>query len=206
MEINNLIESAALKEAYLNIVSLQKEFQHEKEALGEEASPVKIDHKEKDLNLLYKNLESKLTEIVSKSCTQPSCKKDLLVQVAGIIQDKEKREGDVRGMGGWRYVWRTAIKQGVNEKLGKIHLDSNGQIPSCVEVHLELLGKKIVELLEMVKAEILNLYPPSFQVLETYASSCHEFVAEHLKMLLGKITELKDYNAMLEFVTKTYHR
>ncbi|XP_047010166.2 exocyst complex component 3-like protein 4 isoform X3 [Ictalurus punctatus] len=205
MEISNLIQMAALKEAYLNILSLQKEVQCEQEALGEGASPMKLALKEKDLNLLYNNLREKLTEIVHQSCAHPSCNKELLVQVAGIIQDKEKREGDVEGLGGWREVWRIAIQQGVKETLGKIHLNSHEQNVSCIGVHLELLGKKIVELLEMVKAEILNLYPPSFEVFETYASSCHEFVGEHLKVLLGKITELNDYNAILDFVINRYH-
>lgn len=206
MEINNLIETAILKEAYQNILSLQKEVECEQEALSQEASPVKLTHKEKDLNLLYNNLRDKLTEIVCQSCAPPSCKKELLVQVVGIIQDKEKSEGNVSGVGVWKDAWKTAIQQGVTETLGKIHPDSNEQSVSCIEVHLEHLGKKIVELLEMVKSEILNLYPASFQVFETYASSCHKFVSEHLKVLLGKITELKDYNAMLDFVINRYHR
>ncbi|KAK3573026.1 hypothetical protein QTP86_012238 [Hemibagrus guttatus] len=205
MEINVLIETAALKEAYLNILSLEKEIKCEQETLGEKASPVKLVHKEKDLNLLYNNLKDKVINIVRQSCAQPSCNKELLVQVAGIIQDKEKREGDVEGVGEWRGVWRAAIQQGVKETLGKIHLYSYEQNVSCVGEHLELLGKKIVELLEMVKAETLNLYPQNFQVFETCVSSCHEFVGEHLKVLLGKVTELKDYNDMLDFAIKRYH-
>lgn len=206
MEISGLIETAALKEAYLNILSLEKEIKCEQEALGKEASPVKLGHKEKDLNLLYNNLKDKVINIVRQSCVQPYCNKELLLQVAGIIQDKEKREGNVEGVGEWRGVWRAAIQQGVKETLGKIPLYSYEQNVSCVGEHLEHLGKKIVELLEMVKAEILNLYPQRFQVFETYASSCHEFVGENLKVLLGKVTELKDYNDMLDFVMKRYHR
>lgn len=202
MEIDKLIETTALKEAYLNILSLQKEVECEK--LCEEVSPVKLANKENDLSLLYKNLESKLTEIILQSCAQPFCKRNLLVEVAGIIQDKEKREGDVGGVGRWRDVWRTAVQQGVKETLGKIHQDK--QNVSSVEVHLQLLGKKIVDLLEMVKAKYLNLYPTCFHVFETYASFCHEFVAEHLKALLEKITELEEYNDMLDFVANQYHR
>ncbi|XP_058242107.1 exocyst complex component 3-like protein 4 [Hemibagrus wyckioides] len=205
MGISGLIETAALKEAYLNILSLEKEIKCEQEALGKEASSPKLGHKEKDLNLLYNNLKDKVINIVRQSCVQPSCNKELLEQVAGIIQDKEKREGDVEGVGEWRGVWRAAIQQGVKETLGKIPLYSYEQNVSCVGERLELLGKKIVELLEMVKAEILNLYPQRFQVFETYASSCHEFVGENLKVLLGKVTELQDYNDMLDFVIKRYH-
>lgn len=206
MEINDLIEKESLKEAYQNILSLQKEVECDQKPLSEEASPVKLTHKKKDLILLYNNLRDKLTKIVCQSCAQPSCKKELLVQVVGIIQDRERNEGNVKVEGGWRDAWRTAIEQGVTETLGKIHRDIDEQKVSCIEVHLEHLGKKIVELLEMVKSEILNLYPASFQVFETYVSSCHKFVSEHLKVLLGKFTELKDYNALLDFVINRYHR
>ncbi|KAI5606361.1 exocyst complex component 3-like protein 4 [Silurus asotus] len=199
MEINNLIEMKDLKEAYLNILALQNEVQCEQK----EASSVKLDKKKTDLNLLYNNLKNKLTEIVRQSCSKPSCDKELMVLVAGIIEDKEKREGNVDGVEGWRDVWQIAIQKGVKEMLGK--MNSTEQKVSCMKEHLELLGKNIVELLRMVKVEILNLYPPSFPVFRTYASSCHEYVGEHLKMLLGKITELKDYNAMLDFVFNRYH-
>lgn len=204
MEINYLIETAALKEAYLNILSLQKEVQSEQKVLGKEAFSEKMVNKEKDLHFLYNNLRNKLSNIVCQSFVQPFCNKELLVLVAGIIQDKETREGELKG--GWRDVWKTAIEQGVNETLGKIYPNSFKQNVSYVGVNLELLGKKIVELLEMVKKEILNLYPQSFLVFETYASSCHEFVGEHLKGLLGKVTDLKDYNDMLDFVINRYHR
>lgn len=204
MEINNLIEMAALKEAYQNILSLRNEFQCKQKALDEEASSVKLVHQEKDLDLLNKNLKSKLIEIVRKSTTQPSHNKELLMQVAGIIQHKETRKADMEMEGGWKDAWKTAIQQGVKETLGKIYSDSNEENAFCIKVHLELLGNEIVKLLEMVKAEVLNLYPQSFQVFETYALSCHEFVHEHLKVLLGKITELKDYNAMLDFAINCY--
>lgn len=197
MEIDKLIESAALKEAYLNIISLQKEVERGNKGLCEEASPVNLTTKVNDLNLLYKNLESQLTEVIHQSCTKPFCKKGLLVQVAAIIQDKQKREGDVGGVGGWRDVWKTGVQQGMRETLGKIHQDK-----SSVVVHLEFLGKNILQLLEMVKANLLNLYPLSF---ETYASFCHESVAEHLEILLEKITKLEEYNAMLDFVANQYH-
>ncbi|TSK22816.1 Exocyst complex component 3-like protein 4 [Bagarius yarrelli] len=205
MEINSLIESADLNKAYLNILSMQKKVQCERDKLGEEPSSVKLAHKEKDLNLLYKNLIDKLSSIVRQSCTQPSGNKELLLQVAGIIEDNEKRKWDVEGLEGLRAVWSTAIQQGVKDRLGKIYLNSNEQTVSCVGANLELLGKNIVELLETVKTETLNLYPQSFLVFETYATSCHEFVGEHLKMLLGKATELKDYNDMMDFVINRYH-
>ncbi|KAM9476882.1 exocyst complex component 3-like protein 4 isoform 2-T5 [Clarias gariepinus] len=203
MEINKLIETEALETAYCNILSLEKEVECEKEALGKEGSSVKLAHKEKDLNLLYNYLKDKLSKIVHQSCDQPSYKKELLVQVVHIFQNKEKRGGDEWKE--WRDVWRIAVKQGVKETLGNIPPKSCEQNDSCIGVHLELLGKKIVELLEMVKAEIQNLYPPKFQVFETYAISCHEFVSDHLKVLLGQVTELKDYNALLDFAINQYH-
>ncbi|KAF5900894.1 exocyst complex component 3-like protein 4 isoform X2, partial [Clarias magur] len=201
MEINKLIETEALEMAYCNILSLENEVECEKEALGEEGSSVKLAHKEKDLNLLYNYLKDKVGKIVHQSCDQSSVKKELLVQVVHIFQNKEKRGEDEWKE--WIDVWRIAVKQGVKETLKNIP-KSCEQNDSCIAVHLELLGKKIVELLEMVKAEIKNLYPPKFQVFETYATSCHEFVGEHLKVLLGQVSELKDYSALLDFAINQY--
>lgn len=206
MQINNLIKNDVLEEAYSNILSLRGEVQHEQEALGEKAIPMELLNKKKDLSLLYDNLRDKLTEIVQQSSTQPSCNKELLVQVAGIIQEEEKREGDAGDMGGWRDVWRTAIQKGVKETLGNVHLDSHEQNASWLAVHLGHVGKVIVEQLKKVKAELMNSYPPSFNVFETYITTFHKFVGEHLKGLLEKVTETKDYYTLLDFILNRYSR
>ena len=103
-------------------------------------------------------------------------------------------------------AWRAAVKDGVTETLEGVHQDSCENNASWLAVHLGLLGKAIVELLENVKTELVSSYPPSFNLFETYISSCHEFVEEHLSELLGKVTELKDYYAMLDFAINSYHR
>lgn len=208
MEINNLIKNNILGEAYLNILSLREEVQCEQDALkkDEKAFPLELLNKEKDVHLLNNNLRDKLTEIVHQSSSQPSCNKELLVQVANIIQEEEKREGDAEQMGVWRDVWRAAIERGVKETLNKIHLDSYEENISWLAVHLGQVGKVIVEQLEKVKAELTSSYPPSFNVFETYVSIFHKVVGEHLKGLLGKVTELKDYHALLDFILNHYHR
>ncbi|XP_017319299.1 exocyst complex component 3-like protein 4 isoform X1 [Ictalurus punctatus] len=207
MEINNLIKNNILGEAYLNILSLREEVQCEQDALkkDEKAFPLELLNKEKDVHLLNNNLRDKLTEIVHQSSSQPSCNKELLVQVANIIQEEEKREGDAEQMGVWRDVWRAAIERGVKETLNKIHLDSYEENISWLAVHLGQVGKVIVEQLEKVKAELTSSYPPSFNVFETYVSIFHKVVGEHLKGLLGKVTELKDYHALLDFILNHYH-
>ncbi|XP_058242106.1 exocyst complex component 3-like isoform X2 [Hemibagrus wyckioides] len=204
MQINNLIKNDLLEEAYLNILSLREEVQREHEALGEKSFPMELLNKKKDLNLLYNNLKDKLTEIVQQSSVEPSCNKELLVQVAGIIEEEEKRE--VAGQNcGWREVWRTAIERGLIETLKKIHLDSHDQNVSWLAVHLGQVGKVIVEQLKKVKAELINSYPPSFNVFETYVSTFHKVVGEHLKALQGKVTEAKDYYALLNFILNQYN-
>ncbi|XP_036429448.1 exocyst complex component 3-like protein 4 [Colossoma macropomum] len=204
MQINKLIEMEVLEEAYLNLLSLQLEFQRDREAPSEEASSVELSHKEKDLSLLYKALRTKLNDIVRQSCALPSRNKELLVLVACIIQEEEKREGDLGGMGEWREAWRAAVREGLGDTLKGVHLDSHEQSTSWLPVHLGLLGKAIVEDLEKVKTELVSSYPPSFNVFETYVSSCHEVVGEHLKGLLGKVTETKDYYALLDFIIHRY--
>ncbi|KAL7890075.1 hypothetical protein AOLI_G00023330 [Acnodon oligacanthus] len=204
MQINKLIEMEVLEEAYLNLLSLRLEFQHDRKALGEEASSVELSHKEKDLSLLYRALRNKLTDIVRQSCALPSRNKELLVLVACIIEEEEKREGDLGGMVGWRKSWKDAVQEGLKDTLKGVHLDSHEQSTSWLAVHLGLLGKAIVEDLEKVKTELVSSYPPSFNVFETYVSSCHEVVGEHLKGLLGKVTETKDYHALLDFIIHRY--
>lgn len=204
MQINKLIEMEVLEEAYLNLLSLRMEFQHEREALGEGDSPVELAHKEKDLSLLYNALRTKLNAIVRQSCALPSRNKELLVHVACIIQEEEKREGDLGGMSGWRDAWKDAVKEGLKDTVKGVHLNSQEQSASWLAVHLGLLGKAVVEDLEKVKTELVNSYPLSFNVFETYTLCCHEVVKEHLKWLLEKVTEMRDYHALLDFIIHRY--
>ncbi|ROK15755.1 Exocyst complex component 3-like protein 4 [Anabarilius grahami] len=204
MEINTLIEKDFLEEAYVNLLSLRLELQRERQALDQEDCPIEQVHKEKDLSLLYGTLRNKMSAIVRNSSTLPSCNKELLVYVAYIILEEEKRQGETGAMQGWRETWRDAIRDGVRESLKKVHLDSRELNASWLAVHLGLLGKAVVEDLERVKTELLSSYPEDFKVFETYVSCHHEAVGEHLKTLLEKVTELKDYYALLDFIIHRY--
>ncbi|XP_051506633.1 exocyst complex component 3-like protein 4 isoform X1 [Myxocyprinus asiaticus] len=204
MEINKLIEMEVLEEAYVNLLSLRLELQRECQALEKEDCPVDLVHKEKDLRLLYGTLRNKMSNIVRNSSALPSRNKELLVYVAQIILEEEKRQGEPGGMPGWREAWRDAVRDGVRDTLKKVHLDSREQNTSWLAVHLGLLGKTIVEDLKRVKAELLNSYPADFKVFETYVSCHHEALGEHLKRLLEHVTEVKDYYALLEFIIHRY--
>ncbi|XP_062852196.1 exocyst complex component 3-like protein 4 isoform X2 [Trichomycterus rosablanca] len=196
MQINDLIQNKSLEEAYINLLSMRLEVQREQKALGEKAMSVELIHKEKDLCLLFNNLKDQLTEIVRESCILPSYDKELLVQVAAIIQEEERNKGEMGGLG----VWKAAIQDGVRETLSEVHLHSHEQNASCIAVHLECLGKKIVEHLEKAKTDFVDVYQPSFKVFETCVLSCHAFVEEHLKDLLKNVTELKDFHKILDFI------
>ncbi|KAL0177554.1 hypothetical protein M9458_026448, partial [Cirrhinus mrigala] len=187
-----------LKQAYLNLLSLRLELQQERSTLGQEASKANVDKKEKDLSLLYDTLRVKISVIVR------NCNKDLLVCVAHIILEEEKRQGEPGAMQGWREAWRDAVLNGVRDTLEKVPLDSREQNESWLALHLELLNKAVVDDLKKVKTELHSLYPADFNVYETYVSCHHEAVGEHLKKLVEKVTELKDYNTLLEFITHSY--
>ncbi|XP_051504481.1 exocyst complex component 3-like protein 4 isoform X2 [Myxocyprinus asiaticus] len=204
MEINKLIEMEVLEEAYVNLLSLRLELQQEHQALEKEDCAVELGHKEKDLSLLYGTLRNKMYNIVRNSSALPSCSKELLVYVAKIILEEEKRQEEPGGLPGWREAWRNAVREGVRDTLKKVHLDSQEKNTSWLAVHLGLLGKAIVEDLETVKVELLSSYPADFDVFETYVSCHHEAVGEHLKRLLEHVTELKDYYTLLEFIIHRY--
>ncbi|XP_071368457.1 exocyst complex component 3-like protein 4 [Centroberyx affinis] len=207
MQINKLIDMEVLEEAHLNLLSLRQEFQQERQQCGEDDSPVDLVKKEKDLSLLYGELRDKVKALVRDSNSFPSRNKGLLVHVARIIQEEEKREGDpggVAGPGGWRDTWREAVGEGVRAKLGSVHLDGREQNQSWLAVHLGVLGKAIVEDLELVRRNLRWSYPPSFNVFSTYVRSYHTAVGQHLKKLEQEATELKDLYALLDWIINRY--
>ncbi|XP_041941371.1 exocyst complex component 3-like protein 4 isoform X2 [Alosa sapidissima] len=205
MQINKLIELEVLEEAHLNLLSLRREFHQQQEEAGPDASPVELAHLEKDLHLLYGALRTKMAAIVRQSSALPARNKELLVQVARVVQEEERREGGAGGLGGWRDFWRDAVRDGVRDVLQAVHLDTPERNTSWLAVHLGLLGKAIVENLERVKAELQASYPPSFRVFDHYVDACHQVTTEHLQRLMGRVRELKDYYALLDFMTHRYH-
>ncbi|KAM9433523.1 exocyst complex component 3-like protein 4 [Salvelinus alpinus] len=207
MQINELIKTEVLEEAHLNLLSLRQEFQRERDECTEEASPMELAKKEKDLSILYRAMQEKVKEIVRNSNSLPSRNKELLIHVARVIQEEEKREaepGGVVGLGYWRGAWREAVSEGVEETLKRVHLDRPEQNASWLAIHLGLLGKAIVEDLEKVKGELQGSYPPSFNVFSTYMSSYHGAVSQHLNTLQQQVTDLKDYYALLDWIINSY--
>uniref|UniRef100_A0A4W5QDZ5 Exocyst complex component 3-like protein 4 n=1 Tax=Hucho hucho TaxID=62062 RepID=A0A4W5QDZ5_9TELE len=207
MQINELIKTEVLEEAHLNLLSLRQEFQRERKECTEEAFPMELAKKEKDLSILYRAMQEKVKEIVRDSKSLPSHNKELLMHVACIIQEEEKREaepGGVVGLGGWRDAWMEAVSEGVEATLKRVHLDRPEQNASWLAIHLGLLGKAIVENLEKVKGELQSSYPPSFNVFSTYMSCYHGAVSQHLSTLQQQVTDLKDYYSLLDWIINRY--
>ncbi|XP_055719351.1 exocyst complex component 3-like protein 4 [Salvelinus fontinalis] len=203
MQINELIKTEVLEEAHLNLLSLRQEFQRERDECTEEASPMELAKKEKDLSILYRAMQEKVKEIVRNSNSLPSRNKELLMHVARVIQEEEKREAEP-GLGDWRGAWREAVSEGVEETLKRVPLDRPEQNPSWLAIHLGLLGKAIVEDLEKVKGELQGSYPPSFNVFSTYMSCYHGAVSQHLNTLQQQVTDLKDYYVLLDWIINSY--
>ncbi|XP_036398952.1 exocyst complex component 3-like protein 4 [Megalops cyprinoides] len=205
MQINKLIEMEVLEEAHLNLLSLREELRREQEAGGDAASTMDLVNKQKDLDLLYRALRDKVKDIVRDSSKLPSRNKELLVHVARIIQEEEKREGSSgSGQGGWMDTWKEAVLEGVRAKIGSVHLDSREQNTSWLAVHLGLLGTAIVEDLENVKNELKDSYPPSFDVFNTYVDCYHQAIAQHLKKILQLKLDSKDLYALLDWIINRY--
>ncbi|KAG5857688.1 hypothetical protein ANANG_G00022050 [Anguilla anguilla] len=205
MQINKLIEMEVLEEAHLNLLSLREELRRDQEGCGEDQTPMEQAKKEKDLSLLYTALREKVKDIVRDSNKLPSRNKELLVHVARIIQEEEKREEDPGGMiKGWRDIWRAAVQEGVQAKIGSVHLDSRELNSSWLAVHLGLLGKAIVEDLENVINELKDSYPPSFNVFPTYVSCYHHAIGQHLKRIMQHNLDSKDCYAVLEWIINRY--
>lgn len=204
MQISKLIDLEVLEEAHLNLLALRREFQQE--SFGEDSS-MELAKKEKDLNLLYRDLRNRITTIVRDSNSLPSRNKGLLVHVARIIQEEERRAEEPGGLpGSWMESWREAVGEGVCTKVESVHLERQEQSTSWLAVHLGLLGKAIVEDLERVRRELRWSYPPSFKVFSVYVSSYHRVVGQHLKKLEQQVMELKDLYGLLDWILNRYKR
>ncbi|KAL6105937.1 exoc3l4 [Pungitius sinensis] len=204
MQINKLIEMEVLEEAHLNLLALRREFQQERERCGED-SPMELAKKEKDLNLLYGELRNKVNAIVRDSNSLPSRNKGLLVPVARIIQEEERRAEEPGGLAGsWVEAWREAVDEGVRAKVTGVHLERMEQNASWLAVHLGLLGKAVTEDLQQVKTELRCSYPPSFSVFGTYVSSYGRVLGQHAKKLEQQATEMKDLHALLDWIINRY--
>lgn len=207
MQISKLIEMEVLEEAHLHLLALRREFQQEQEGRGQEDTPMDLAKKEKDLNLLYGDLREKIRTIVRDSNALPSRNKGLLVHVARIIQEEERRAEEPGGLpGSWMETWREAVGEGVRAKVGGVHLEKKEQNVSWLALHLGLLGKAIVEDLEGVRKELRWSYPPSFKVFGAYVSSYHREVGRHLGKLEQQTTELKDLFTLLDWINHRYSR
>ncbi|XP_073776749.1 exocyst complex component 3 isoform X2 [Danio rerio] len=182
---------------------MRLELQRERKPQEEGASPVNLVNKEKDINILFETLRNKISDIV-RSSFQPSFNKELLEYAAHIIKEEKEKQVEPGAMPGWRESWRDAVQDGVRDTLKNLTLDTHKQNDCSFEVHLELLGKAVVDDLERVETELLSLYPKNFNVLETYVTCYHEAVEEHLKKLLENMTELKDYKVLLDFTIQRF--
>uniref|UniRef100_A0A3P9KV99 Exocyst complex component 3-like 4 n=1 Tax=Oryzias latipes TaxID=8090 RepID=A0A3P9KV99_ORYLA len=204
MEINKLIEMEVLEEAHLNLLALRLELQKEQEA-GVEDCSTKVAQKQKDLSLLYRDLRSKIHEIVRDSSARPARNKGLLVPVARIIQEEEKRAGEPGGLpDSWVEAWKDAVRDSVQVKVDSVNLEPREQNVSWLAVHLGKLGNAIVEDLENVRRELRWSYPRTFKVFSTYVKSYHRVVGQHLKKLEQQSTELKDLYALLDWILNKY--
>uniref|UniRef100_G3NLF7 Exocyst complex component 3 n=1 Tax=Gasterosteus aculeatus aculeatus TaxID=481459 RepID=G3NLF7_GASAC len=204
MQINKLIEMEVLEEAHLNLLALRREFQQEQERCSED-SPMELAKKEKDLNLLYGELRNKVNAIVRDSNSLPSRNKGLLVAVARIIQEEERRAEEPGGLAGsWMEAWREAVDDGVRAKVAGVQLERTEQNASWLAVHLGLLGKAVTEDLQQVRAELRRSYPPSFQVFGAYVGSYGRVVGQHVGKLEQRATELKDLHALLDWIINRY--
>lgn len=206
MQISKLIEMEELEEAHLHLLALRQEFQQERRCCEEDVL-MELAKKEKDLNLLYRDLRSKIQAVVRSSTSAPSVSKDLLLGVARIIQEEERRAEEPGGLpGSWMESWREAVGEGVRVKVGSVPLEQKEQNASWLARHLALLGQAVVEDLKGVRTELRRCYPPSFKVFHTYVSSYHSAVGQHLKKLEQQTTELKDLYALLDWTLNGYRR
>ncbi|XP_066550463.1 tumor necrosis factor alpha-induced protein 2 isoform X2 [Amia ocellicauda] len=206
MQISKLIDAEVLEDAHLNLLSLRLELQAEKEAAGEAAGTIELARKEKDLNLLYGALRDKVRGIVRDSTRLPGRTKELLGNVATIIEEEDGGEGghEVSGPETWKETWTHGVQEGVQATIQSVQLDAKEQDPAWLSVHLGLLGAAIVGDLQTVKKELQAIYPPSFAVFSTYRDCYHQAISQHLKQILQRKLDVRDSYHLLQWTIGRY--
>ncbi|XP_077587762.1 exocyst complex component 3-like protein 4 isoform X1 [Stigmatopora nigra] len=178
MQINKLIQMEVLEEAHLHLLALRGEFQREHLCLAQEASPVELAKRKKDLTLLYCDLRLKMASIVRSSVSLPARNAGLLVHVARIIQEEDKQSWEPSGLqGSWMDAWRDAVEEGARDKVENVHLEPTNHR----ELTFEIIGL-------LINAEIKPLFcPDKMQNLATFSNA--SWLAVHLGLLGTTVVE-----------------
>ncbi|XP_060118820.1 exocyst complex component 3-like protein 4 [Heteronotia binoei] len=214
MEINKLIQTRELLEAFENIKSLEMELLASKH----EDNPKGYTVKAKDVDLLYDHISKVIWQIVQETLDLPCIDEKALTSLVTLIEDEEKAHPEASkatissgpaelGLArNWRELWKEAVNQSAKERVCKVPVPLKDDDQSWLAKHLGFLTMAVKEDLLKVKLHVQKCYPQDYNVCDTYLGAFHKALSVHLDDILGKNSlTLSEFYALLSWITNIYH-
>ncbi|XP_075700389.1 exocyst complex component 3-like protein 4 [Rhinoderma darwinii] len=215
MEINGLIQSRELKNAFESIKLMEDKLVEECGTNDFYENVTEFTIRGKDVELLYGSLFNMIRSIVKDSLGQDPVDEALVSSVVYVINKEAEThknsgvtpansENPLLGQPrGWKKLWKNAVKDSVSKQIELVPLKEaeNGWLAK----HLENLKSITIEDLKKVKNFLRFLYPEDYDVCGTYVKSFHEALASHLqKNVLPLALEFSQLYCLLDWIINQY--
>nr|XP_056707236.1 exocyst complex component 3-like protein 4 [Euleptes europaea] len=216
MEINTLIQTRQLLEAFEYIKDFEMELLAERDAKKYEDNPKEYRVKAKDIGLLYDHVSKVIWQIVQETLDLPSLDEKALTSLPTLIEKEEKAHPEASTVScgavalgsarNWRELWKAAVSQSVKGRVGKVPVSLKDDDESWLSVHLGFLRTAIREDLLKVKLHVQKCYPPDYNVCGMYVEAFHEALSVHLcGFLEDNSLTLSELCALLNWISNVYH-
>ncbi|XP_077179870.1 exocyst complex component 3-like protein 4 isoform X2 [Paroedura picta] len=217
MEINKLIQTRQLLDAFDNIKGLEMELLAERDVKKYVDNPMEYAMKAKDVDLLYDHVSKVTWQIVQETLDLPGVDKKALASLATLIEEEEKAHpagseapvssgpaalGSARN---WRELWREAVNHSAKGRVCKVPVPLKDDDQSWLSKHLGFLTMAVKEDLLKVKLDVQKCYPRDYDVCDTYVGAFHKAISVHVHDIWGKNSlTLSDLYTLLNWITNTY--
>ncbi|XP_053553392.1 tumor necrosis factor alpha-induced protein 2 [Bombina bombina] len=169
------------------------------------------EEKERQLEMLYEQLENEVFQVIKKSITQA----DLLEQsVKAILKQDAEDSLYIENSGNlitnigrprkWRQKWKNFVKLSVQDRMSQIPDPSPGTYQSSFSHTLAYLGRTCKNDLIHVVEALKQYYPDEFDVCNTYAQYYHQELKSHMSIAEDFELGGKDIHLLLCWVFNIY--
>ncbi|KAL8168920.1 UNVERIFIED_CONTAM: hypothetical protein K2H54_024442 [Gekko kuhli] len=217
MEINKLIQTRQLLEAFENIKGMEMELLAERDAKKYEDNPKEYTVKAKDVDLLYDHISKVIRQIVQETLDLPGIDEKALTTLVTLIEEEEKahpeaseptissRPAALGSARNWRQLWKEAVNQSAKGRVCDMPVPLKNNNQSWLSQHLAFFTTAVKEDLFKVKLHIQKCYPQDYNVCDTYVGAFHEALSVYLHDILEENSlTLSECHALFNWITNIY--
>jgi len=179
----------------------------DKDLLNEYFSPVS------DLSL---KLEKQLKFVLRRTLNTVRKDPKVIVTALRVIEREEKVDAECQSRfkstgfspPGRPKAWRTkcmdVLKLNVMERIEGNQLEDREQNTMWLVRHLELIRMITLEDLRVAKTLCVPVFPPSYNILETFIDLYHEALSQRLNEIISLGLQDQEYVTVLQWIIQTY--